>query len=246
MLPIKIKRRRWLQRLALSLVMAGVIVGGIAWIYGIAGSAREAQQASQCANNLKMIGLGLQSYHDNFGCFPPPYVTGPDGKPWHSWRLLILPLFQGQLPGQLYPIDIHEPWDSPGNLLRARQVSPAVYRCPASEQQLGSGSTNYVMIVGPEAASHQDECVSRDQIADGVGRTIIVAEIADSRILWTEPRDLKFSEMVSAINENSRYGISSHHVSGAIVLFADGHTEMLSNSLSPAEVRALVTSSGAD
>src|SRR6185437_16399328 len=46
---------------------------------------------SQCNNNLKQVGLGLQNYNDIYKCFPPVYTTDENGKPMHSWRVLILP-----------------------------------------------------------------------------------------------------------------------------------------------------------
>ena len=61
--------------------------------------AREAARRSQCKGNLKQIGLALLNYHDTFGCFPPAYIADADGKPMHSWRVLILPYIDN---AQLY------------------------------------------------------------------------------------------------------------------------------------------------
>ena len=38
----------------------------------------------------------MHNFHDVHKHFPPAVIYGPDGKPWHSWRVLILP-FVGQL-----------------------------------------------------------------------------------------------------------------------------------------------------
>ena len=51
------------------------------------GSLRE----MECSNNLKAIAIALHSYHDKYGSLPPAYVADENGKPMHSWRVLILP-----------------------------------------------------------------------------------------------------------------------------------------------------------
>lgn len=45
-------------------------------------------------NNLKLIGLALHDFHGVYGCFPPAVVIGPDKKPWHSWRIFLLPFVE--------------------------------------------------------------------------------------------------------------------------------------------------------
>ena len=52
-----------------------------------------------CANNLKQIAMALHVYENVNHSFPPAFVRGPDGKPWHSWRVLILPYLDAELQG---------------------------------------------------------------------------------------------------------------------------------------------------
>jgi hypothetical protein len=79
-------------------------VGALA--YSLVGGSRKAT----CEARLRQIGLALQNYHDQHGSFPPAYTLGPDNKPWHSWRVLILPQLGEQKLYQEYRFD--EPWDS--------------------------------------------------------------------------------------------------------------------------------------
>jgi hypothetical protein len=51
-------------------------------------SAREAARRSQCANNLKQIGIGMHNHHDTMKSFPPG--IGPYGCCWGTWQVLIL------------------------------------------------------------------------------------------------------------------------------------------------------------
>ena len=44
-----------------------------------------------CKRNLKLIGLALHTYHEEYGSFPPPVVKNRDGEAMCSWRVLLLP-----------------------------------------------------------------------------------------------------------------------------------------------------------
>ena len=81
----------------------------------------------------------LQAYHQANGCFPPAYIADKNGKPMHSWRVLILPYLDYDDLYKAY--DFSEPWDGPKNKtaaghaaswsMPARATSPrAGRRCP--------------------------------------------------------------------------------------------------------------------
>jgi hypothetical protein len=58
------------------------------------GHGPEHPRRAQCGNHLKQIGLALQNYHDTYNSFPPAYIADANGKPMHSWRVLILPFME--------------------------------------------------------------------------------------------------------------------------------------------------------
>ncbi len=207
---------------------------------------------STCKMQLRYIGLALQQYHDAHGCFPPAHIADANGRPMHSWRVLILPyLEQGSLYDQ-YRFD--EPWDGPHNRLLADKM-PDVYRCPDdSPSDVGSQMTSYLAVVGPEAAWKGAKRVSRADITDGPQNTLLVVESHQSGIHWMEPRDLHTTQMSVGINPPHGQGIGSGHYSknprdssgSAMCLLADGQVQRLDGDLPPHTVRALLTISGGE
>jgi hypothetical protein len=106
----------------------------------------------QCLNNIKNINLALLNYADQNGHFPPPYIADENGKPMHSWRVLILPLIDERALYDQYNFD--EPWDGPDNSKLADKM-PAVFSSPQISKSSFWGSsdnafnTSYLLPVGP-------------------------------------------------------------------------------------------------
>src|SRR5579863_7317837 len=97
-----------------------VLLGLIVWPAII--KQRRAAALAESKQHLKQLGVALHQYHDAYGCFPPAYVMGNDGKPWHSWRVLLLPFLDQKPLYDRYRFD--EPWNGTHNrdlhLLRPR------------------------------------------------------------------------------------------------------------------------------
>ena len=101
------------------LVVIAIIGILIALLLPAVQAAREAARRSQCANNLKQIGLALLNYEDAFKTLPPSVVYGCPGDrttataeiPYHhTWITRILPFLEQQaLYDQMDPL--RPAWD---------------------------------------------------------------------------------------------------------------------------------------
>jgi hypothetical protein len=161
-------------------------------------AAREAARRSQCSNNLKQIGLALHNYHDSYGEFPPAFLADEDGKPMHSWRVLILPFIEHAPLYKQY--DFEQPWDGPENR-RLLAWMPSVYQCPsdARSRQSRSEWTSYVAVVDPGTAWPGAKSTKLSDFTGGTSNAILVLEDQSQEILWMEPRDLTWDDAVSAL-----------------------------------------------
>ena len=196
--------------------------------------------SNHCAGTRAgLIALALEDYHATHGSYPPAYVPGADGKPAHSWRVLLLPYVGGYDVYKRY--DFNEPWDGPHNRLLADEM-PDAYRCPAAEER--GPHTNFVAVVGPETPWPGETPISREEIKN-TSATILVVEVADSDINWMEPRDLTLAEASTGVNKNRRRGISSNHDGGAMCGLA-GKAGFLPNDISPDLLRARLTVKGGE
>ena len=75
--------------------------------------ALNAAQRAECSNNLRQIAIALTNYSSVHGCLPPAYIPDKNGKPKHSWRVLILPFVEQKALYKRYNFD--EPWNGPNN-----------------------------------------------------------------------------------------------------------------------------------
>lgn len=206
-------------------------------------SAREAARRSQCTNNLKQIALAMHNYADAYGSFPPAYLADANGRPMHSWRVLILPFLEG---GTLYSrYKFNEPWDGPNNSQLAA-LMPNVYACPSDSTSTPGGKlTNYAAITGAGTVFDGPLATRLSEVTDGLSNTILVVETCGAGIHWMEPRDLDVQQMTFTIN-GSPAEIASRHPRGAEAAFADGHVSFLQQSASPQSLRAMATKAGGE
>jgi type II secretory pathway pseudopilin PulG len=177
----------------LELVVVLIIVAVLVALILPAAQPRRNNGRNLCRNNLKQIGLALHNYHEVHGSFPPAITFGPDGRPCHSWRTLLLPFLEEPDLFARYRMD--EPWNGPNNRKLAERIGPlSVFACPADEHA-GTGHTSYLAVIGEGTMWPPAGPFRRDDVPDGAHRTLLLVEVAHSGVHWMEPRDLRFEEM---------------------------------------------------
>lgn len=232
---------KFLRYMAFAVLVLIIVLLGFA-----VKTARETARQSQCQGHMNQLQLALRNYESTNGHFPPAFIMGPDGTPWHSWRVLILPTLGEEAVYEQYRFD--EPWNGPNNSKLADMINLGWFQCP-SRPAKQSMHTNYVAVVGEETAFPGVRSTTSDEIMDGPGNTILLAEIRDSGIHWMEPRDLKFESLTLQTDPGraSSTCISSHHPAGPAVVFADKITAYrLRPSLSLSKLRAMLTIAGGE
>jgi hypothetical protein len=185
--------------------------------------------------------LAVANYHEAFGCYPPAYVADQDGRPMHSWRVLILPYLEQQ---QLYnAYNFAEPWDGPNNRKLAGKLGQTYLRSGLDSAH--NEATSFVAVVGPQTAWPGARTVSHKDIGDGSATTLTVVEVPDGQFRWMEPRDLEFDRMSYRINDGSGRGLGSR-LGGARVVSVDGTVRTLPDDFEPSRLRAMLTANGGE
>ena len=196
--------------------------------------------------NIKQLAIAIHNYHEAFNRFPPAVIKGPDGKPWHSWRVMILP-FIGEI--DLYrQYNRNEPWNSPNNKKLLSKM-PDIFRNPAYPNQ-EKFYTNYAAVSGdgtafpPNTASYKKDANGKltleyhnkirfRDIADGTSNTIMFGTVSpDQKIPWMKPDDLPLGKEVSKLGSKNSFAtpFTIGTIPHAMVVWCDGSTSLLPKS----------------
>ena len=214
-------------------------------------SVRHASRRSQCKNNLKQIGLALVSYHDIYKCFPPAFVSDADGRPAHSWRVLLLPFLEEKMLYDQYRFD--ESWDGPSNAKLVDRIPP-VYRCPTFVMHIGPLEkkaphvrflTSYVAITGVGTGFHGSRSTCLNDYTDSTSQTVHIAEVRQHAVNWMRPDDISVNEFLDEV-EHANFETHANHQNGMNCLFADGYVQFVVHNSKKSVLRALCTIAGGE
>ncbi len=213
----------------LVVVMTALILGVSAF--------RGLETETESRNNMHKILQAMRDYEEDKGHLPPAFVPDANGKPMHSWRVLLLQYMGAQEQALFKEYKMDEPWNGPNNsLLHAKM--PRVYACPATYRD--DNRTSYVVIVGKETAFEGANAVKMADIQDGPSVTVLVVDIGASDIPWLEPRDLEYKKIPQFVGEQP---LTSHHDGEILVGMVDGTSQKLGDRV---EIRPWLTKAAGD
>jgi len=229
------RRVDW-RRVCLYVTLAALTMAVLVAGAGFVAQLRRAREYDVCRANLTQIGLALQAYHQAYRTFPPAHVRGPDGRVWHSWRVLILPYLGEQELYHAYHFD--EPWDGPHNRELIDRM-PACLACPGIDA--GRGCTNYFAVVSPRTMWPAHLSLAISDIADGASNTVHVVESPRVDIAWTEPRDYSPGELRNSIRTERSPHLRGDAGRSRFMLFVDGTVQSIQIGADRSRLASLLT-----
>jgi hypothetical protein len=211
-------------------------------------SAREAARRMQCTNNLKQIVLALHNHHDVYMAFPPLYTVDKNGKPLHSWRVLILPFIE---QNELYKkIRLDEPWDSEYNK-QFHNVRIPIFTCPSCSQVTDGKSCCYSVIAGEafipqkKADGNKNVGTGFSGISDGTSNTLALVEVKEP-FCWMDPTaDITLADLEKGINQKDSK-VGSSHAGGINAALFDGSVKFIPEVIDSKSLKALGTRAGGE
>lgn len=165
-----------LSKLLLFTVFCAIICA----VFSFIAPARRAALESACDGHLWQIQNALEQYKDDHqDKLPPLFLTDVNGRPNHSWRILILPYLGYETLYKSY--NFNEPWDGPANQKLVDQM-PNEFRCPNSTAK---GLTPYLAVSTPG---------NRELFDQSSPKSIIVVELNTKIVNWMSPTDISAEE----------------------------------------------------
>lgn len=249
-------RWKWRWTLGLAAVIVVMFVAGMAtvgvthqlgwlltsrepWLASDSG-VRDAARRAWSQNNLKQIGLAVQSYEQAHGSLPPGGTFDRRGRPVHGWQAMILPYVEQK---ELYDrIDFSNPWNGLQNAPVFR-TEIATYQNPGIRERTnaaGFALSHYAANVSLLGGDHPRKFT---EVTDGTSNTLLAGEVTAGFKAWGDPTNWR--DPTLGLNSNPA-GFASPYPGGVNFLMADGSVHFIKNTVDKRVLKALSTPAGGE
>lgn len=175
------------------------------------------KKGEKCASNMRHITLAILYYEGKDRRGLPTYSVDAQGKPLHSWRVLILPLVDES--GLYEKIRLDEPWDSEYNR-QFHSCAPRIFQCPAHYLGAVPQGSFYSVVSDSESASTGSPPRELRE------NNLILAE-RRTPVNWMDPSNEFSNDILNKGVNTDVMGISSNHPGGAFCALRSGRVQFL-------------------
>jgi len=208
---------------------------------------RELDDTMQYAATFK-ISYALRMYSGESKLLPPSFQIDAKTGAKTSWRVLVEP-YDRLFASKQYNAALD--WNSESNLQLMNDGRSVIYDLckPMTTSDEGIIHTEFAVIAGKDTLFVADQSFSLDEIADGRENTVVVVQILNSDVPWSEPRDLELSKIdrlhhylsSTESQENDLIGFE-----GQYLLFADFGIFQVLRPMQIDDFKALITPKGGE
>lgn len=177
-----------------------------------------AAELNESFSMLKAISTAASAFASKHNSLPPVALIGPDGKPWHSWRILLAPYLHVNEQSVYNAYRWDEPWDGPNNR-KLHAKMPPFYATPS----IGARTeryTNCVAISGkgtafPSEGMRFDGKKFPQKFEGSDIRKVDAKEGpflfgwigSDRKIPWLKPEDIELTDKLPKLGEKGSFGL---------------------------------------
>ncbi len=237
------RRRLWISLATLATLLLVGVGGWYSFQFirntPVIQNLQERRNRMMSLNNTGKIARALNAYAAQHGTYPPSVVYDENGKPKHSWRVLILPHLGEYGLYNSYKFD--EPWDSQTNSLIFSKC-PSVFTSPSVNPTSTTAEANCFLITGTGTLFPNQPGkppLAPREVGDGLSSTFLLIECANPIHEWTKPIDF-----VNGGGGPIKFG--GCYNDGTAAAKADGTAIWIPLSAAPESLRAFTSPNGGE